>query len=87
MPRTRPRRHPIAARRVHPGRRRGRTLHYIATCHHPATARTLLRGDWHTVGFQARTLIGEWVKADWDDLPDWQRATDSDIFDRIGQDV
>jgi hypothetical protein len=25
--------------------------------------------------------------ADWDDLPDWQRATDSDIFDRIEQDA
>jgi hypothetical protein len=25
--------------------------------------------------------------ADWDDLPDWQKATDSDIFDRIEQDV
>lgn len=36
---------------------------YIATRHHPATARTLLRGDWHTVGFQARTLIADWAKA------------------------
>ncbi|AXB46105.1 hypothetical protein BAY59_35185 [Prauserella coralliicola] len=25
--------------------------------------------------------------ADWDDLPDWQRATDIDIFERIEQDV
>lgn len=36
---------------------------YIATRHHPATARTLLRGDWHTVNFHARTLIADWVKA------------------------
>lgn len=36
---------------------------YIATRHHPATARTLLRGDWHTVNFQARTLIADWAKA------------------------
>ncbi|ANZ42574.1 hypothetical protein BBK82_07900 [Lentzea guizhouensis] len=25
--------------------------------------------------------------ADWNDLPDWQRATDSDIFERIEQDA
>lgn len=25
--------------------------------------------------------------AGWDDMPEWQRETDSDIFDRIAQDV
>ncbi len=25
--------------------------------------------------------------ADWDDLPDWQKATDADIFGRIERDI
>jgi hypothetical protein len=36
---------------------------YIASRHRPATARTLLRADWHAVGSEAKALIATWVEA------------------------
>jgi hypothetical protein len=36
---------------------------YIASRHHPATARTLLNRDWEAVHGHARALIGAWGKA------------------------